>query len=122
MQQIIEDHALAIQRPYWRALGYDVEQQGDGTFQLVEREGGPAKDRTTFKGEFFYGGDDLGAMQEAADKLQDRAYGTPTRITELSGPDGDPIQVEGRDLQQALAKLPVEERRTVLAILSKAGE
>ena len=118
-QQLIEDNALVIQRPYWRALGYDVEQAGDGTFRLVERTEGPVKAHTTFRGDFYYGGDDLAAMQEAANQLQDRAYGKARQIAEISGPDGGPI--EGREIQADLSKLTVEEREQLLSLTRKAA-
>jgi hypothetical protein len=91
-QQLIERNVLALQRPYWRALGYDVVIGKDGP-ELVEIEGGGAK----IYGESKDGDinmtmhDDLEAHQKAAERLQDRVYGRPKQATEITSPDGGAI-------------------------------
>ena len=119
-QRLIEDNALAIQRPYWRALGYEVKQREDGDFYLEEIAGGGAKIHATWEGEVSVSThDDLGAQAKAASELQDRAYGKARQISELSGPNGGPI--EGRALQTDLSKLTVEEREQLLSLTRKAA-
>jgi hypothetical protein len=91
-RRLIEQNVLALQRPYWRALGYDVRLGPDGPY-LVELEDGGAK----LYGESKEGdivvsdAEDLAAMMAAAEKLQDRVYGRPKQQTEISGPEGAPV-------------------------------
>ena len=92
-RRLIESHELALQRPYWRALGYDVRIGPDG-LELLELEGGgakiygvSAKDGVVYVSEH----DDLEAMQRAAERLQDRVYGKPKQVTELTGAEGGPV-------------------------------
>jgi hypothetical protein len=87
---LIEAHELALQRPYWRTLGFDVRLGANGP-ELVELEDGGAK---------LYGvsgkdgnvrvsvHDDLEAMQRAAERLQDRVYGKPKQTAEVTTVDG----------------------------------
>lgn len=88
-QQLIERNELALQRPYWRALGYDVVIGEHGP-ELVQLDDGGAK----IYGESKDGDinmtehDDLGAQMNAAEKLQDRVYGRPKQATEITSPDG----------------------------------
>jgi len=103
-RRLIEENVLALQRPYWRALGYDVEIGPDGP-RLVELEQGGAKLHASFEGWIGVSDhDDLAAQIQAAEKLQDRVYGRPKQATEVSGPDGGPINTvdvsdpETRDL------------------------
>jgi hypothetical protein len=92
-RQLIEQNVLVLQRPYWRTLGYDVELGPDGP-RLVELEAGGAKMHSTSGGYVSMSKhDDLGAMMAAAERLQDRVYGKPTQATEISGPDGGPVEV-----------------------------
>lgn len=94
-RRLIEANELVLQKPYWRILGYDVRLGPDGPY-LVEMRGGGAKvfgeskDGVVKRSRY----DDLGAMMNAAEKLQDRVYGKPKVTTEISGPEGQPIQVE----------------------------
>jgi hypothetical protein len=92
-RELIERNVLALQRPYWRTLGYDVEVGPDGPY-LVQIEDGGAKLHTAFEGRVSVSRhDDLAAQMAAAEKLQDRVYGRPTQATEISGPDGGPVEV-----------------------------
>lgn len=92
-RELIERNVLALQRPYWRTLGYDVVIGADGP-ELVQLEDGGAKLHASFEGRVSVSRhDDLAAMMAAAERLQDRVYGKPTQATEISGPDGGPVEV-----------------------------
>lgn len=96
-RDLIERNVLALQRPYWRTLGYDVRIGPDGPM-LVELEDGGAKMSATFEGDVRVSDyDDLAAQMAAAEKLQDRVYGRPTQATEISGPDGGPLEMDSVD-------------------------
>jgi hypothetical protein len=93
-RRLVEDNIAAVQRPYWRILGYDVVVDENGA-RVVEVPGGGAKlhgvsvkDGYVFMSEH----DDLGAMMAAAEKLQDRSHGRPRQALEVSGPDQGPVQ------------------------------
>ena len=88
-RQLIERNVLALQKPYWRTLGYDVVIGADGP-ELVEIPDGGAKVYGESKdGDICVSElDDLAAMMTAAEKLQDRVYGRPRQSTEITGPDG----------------------------------
>lgn len=94
-RKLIEANELALQRPYWLALGYDVRIGDDGP-KLVSLPGGgvkvhgESKDGTIVVSEHL----DLNAMQEAAERLWNRVYGKPKQSTEISGPGGGPIEHE----------------------------
>lgn len=95
-RQLIERHELALQRPYWITLGYDVvRDEESGELKLVELPDGGAK----IFGESKDGDvvssphEDLGAQIMAAEKLQDRVYGRPKQTTELSGAGGGPVEI-----------------------------
>ncbi len=91
-RRLVEENIVAVQRPYWRALGFDVEIGPNGP-QLVTLEDGGAKLYGTSKtGTVRMSAyDDLGAMMQASERLQDRTFGRPRQALEVSGPDGDPI-------------------------------
>lgn len=98
MQRLAEENVLALQRPYWRTLGYDVLIGPDGPY-LVELAEGGAKMSATFEGRVKVSQhDDLGAQMAAAEKLQDRVYGKPKQATEISGPDGGAVNVRNVDI------------------------
>lgn len=100
-RRLIEQNELALQRPYWRTLGYDVVIGDDGP-ELVQLEDGGAKLYGTSKnGNVVVSRhEDLGAMMTAAEKLQDRVYGKPKQTTEVTGPEGGPIRVDLSKLDQ----------------------
>lgn len=91
-QRLIERNVLALQKPYWRALGYDVVIGAEG-LELVELENGGVKLFGESKdGEICVSEtDDLDAMQRAAERLQDRVYGRPKQATEITSPDGGAV-------------------------------
>ena len=98
---LIERNVLAVQRPYWRTLGYDVQLGPDGPV-LTELPQGAAKLYGESKdGDIVVShADDLAAQMMAADKLQDRVYGKPKTTTEISGAlvTGGPELVENQEL------------------------
>ena len=102
----MEENQLAIVRPYWRALGFDVVWGEEGP-QLVKIEGGGAKVLGKDKdGVFLTQIEDLGAQMEAAEKLQDRTFGKPSQSVEVSGGE-KPVRISNellgnRDLREAL--------------------
>lgn len=85
-KQLMERYELAVQRPYWRTLGYDVRIAENGDPELVELDNGGAKvfgqskDGDTIVSDY----DDLGAMIAAAEKLMDRVYGRPKSSNEIT--------------------------------------
>lgn len=95
-RKLIEDNVLALQRPYWNALGYDVVIDPETGPKLVELANGGAKLYGTSKfGDVCVSDhEDLGAMIAAAEKLQDRVYGKPKQVQELTGPEGGPVVLE----------------------------
>ena len=84
-RQLMERYELAVQRPYWRTLGYDVVIV-DGECELVELPGGGAKLFGESKDGFINVSDveDLGAQINASEKLEDRVYGRPKQATEIT--------------------------------------
>lgn len=91
-QRLMEENVLAVERPYWRTLGFDIEITDEGPV-LVELDQGGAKEVAKFQGEVFTSEvEDLGAQTEAAEKLKDRVYGKPRQ--EITGVDGAPLQLE----------------------------
>ncbi len=85
-RQLMERYELAVQRPYWRTLGYDVKIGEDGDPELVELPEGGAKLFGESKDGFINVSsfDDLGAMIADAEKLQDRVYGRPRQRNEVT--------------------------------------
>jgi hypothetical protein len=112
---LIEANELALQRPYWLALGYDVVL-GKGGPELVTiptggvKVHGESKDGTIVVSDHL----DLNAMQEAAERLWNRVYGKPKQSTEISGPGGGPIEHEhasvptDQEFHEDVAKLLAE--------------
>lgn len=115
-RRLVEENIVAVQRPYWRVLGYDVVIGENGP-EVVEVEGGGAK----IYGESKDGDinmtdhDDLGAQMQAADKLQDRSFGRPKQATEVTGADGKPLTVEFPFTELA------EWNQKVAGVLQEAG-
>lgn len=87
---LIEENVHRILRPHFRALGMDIT--AEGTVEVLERGAvltGEAKDGTVVASVI----EDLGAQIAAAEKLLDRVYGRPKQQTEISGPEGGPIEL-----------------------------
>lgn len=93
-RRLIEQNELALQRPYWRTLGYDVVIGEDG-LELVPLAAGGAKMHGESKeGEIVASPfDDLGAQQEAAERLWNRVYGKPKQTQEITGAEGGPVEL-----------------------------
>ena len=114
---MVEENALAVLKPYWRILGYDIELTDDGP-KLVDRPHGGAKLSATFEGDVVVSEhDDLAAMMNAAERMLDRVHGKPKQQTEITGADGGPVQTE-----QAIdwSKLSVDERKAMADLWRKA--
>ncbi len=91
-RRLVEENAAAVQRPYWRVLGYDVKIGPAGPYLVEIEEGGAKLYGTSKTGDVRVSPyDDLGAMMTASEKLQDRTHGRPRQAVEHSGPDGGPI-------------------------------
>lgn len=90
-RQLVEQDVRVTLAPYFRTLGYEIEDGEDG-LTLVPIPGGGAKLYGESKdGEIkMTDYDDLGAMVNVSEKLQDRLYGKPTTTVQA--------QVESRAL------------------------
>ena len=89
----------AVLRPHFKALGLHLND--DGTITPLERGAiitGESKEGTVVPSVI----EDLAAQIAAAEKLLDRVYGRPKQQTEISGPDGGPLEVR-RDLSRLSA-------------------
>lgn len=102
-RKLIEANELALQRPYWRTLGYDVCIGAEGPY-LVELEDGGAKVFGESKDGIIKlsSVDDLGAMIQAAEKLQDRVYGKATTRSEIKG---EVTHIEQSEFDRRVAEL-----------------
>lgn len=104
-RKLIEANIVALERPYWRTLGYDVLLGEDGPY-LVELEGGGAKLFGESKDGYINVStvDDLGAMIAAAEKLRDRVYGKPKQSSEVTVITQDAIDVAIERMERELAE------------------
>ena len=104
-RRLIEANIVALERPYWRTLGYDVLLGEDGPY-LVELEGGGAKLFGESKDGYINvsSHDDLGAMIAAAEKLRDRVYGRPKQSSEVTVITQDAIDVAIERMERELAE------------------
>jgi hypothetical protein len=93
-RQLMERYELAVQRPYWRTLGYDVVINESGECELVELPTGGAKLFGESKDGCINVSDveDLNAMIAAAEKLEDRVYGRPKQSSEVTVVTQDTIE------------------------------
>jgi hypothetical protein len=117
-RRLIEANQAAVLRPHFRVLGYDVVETPDG-LELAPLDGGGAKvygteQRTGRVVVSEY--DDLGAHVTASEKLQDRVYGRPKQATEITGPEGGPVQFE-----TDLSNLSADDLRALKTLLAKAA-
>ena len=117
-RKLVEENATAVQRPYWRALGFDV-RIGENGPELVELEEGGAKLYGTHSGAVIVSNhDDLGLMMQASERLQDRVNGKPKQTAEVSR-SRDPVSVDARQRVRNLRKLSIEEREKLAELTSK---
>lgn len=95
LRKLVNDNALVLARPHFLTLGYDVRLGDDGEPYLVEVEGGGAKLYGTAKSGRVVVSEhnDLGAMMTAVEQLMNRVNGKPKQATEISGPEGGPVEV-----------------------------
>jgi hypothetical protein len=119
-RRLIEDNEAVLMAPHFRALGYEIVRDGE-ELRLVAVENGGAKLYGTSKdGDVCVSNhDDLGAMQQAAERLWDRVYGRPRQRQEITGEGGGPVAVE---TSLDLSKLSVVEKRTLLELIEKTSE
>lgn len=97
-RRLVEDNVIAVLRPYWRTLGFDVVIGADGP-ELEKLPDGGAKATATHQGEVIASDiEDLGTQMAAAEKLLDRVYGRPRQATEISGPEGGAVEVRNVDI------------------------
>jgi hypothetical protein len=97
-RELVERHAVAVVRPYFRALGLDVAD--DGTVTPLER-GAIVVGRDKEGGVHASSVEDLGAQIAAAEALLNRVYGRPRQALEHTGKAGGPIEVaRGVDLRK----------------------
>jgi hypothetical protein len=105
-RRLMEENQLAVMRPYWRALGFDVVIGDDGPELVALPEGG-AKVVSRHKGVAFTSNiEDLGAQMEASEKLQDRTFGKPSQSVEINGGE-KPVRISNellgnKELREAL--------------------
>jgi hypothetical protein len=99
-QRLMEENLAAVERPYWKALGYDIVAKGDGSgLELVELEHGGAREVAAFKGEVYVSDvEDLAAQMTAAEKLKDRIYGKPKQEVQVAGDLPIHLEVTGAQL------------------------
>lgn len=89
-RQLVERHVYAVLRPHFKALGLELEDDGSVTpMTLGAVLTGESKDGIVIASKI----EDLGAQIAAAEKLLDRVYGRPKQSTEISGPDGGPVEM-----------------------------
>ena len=118
-RELVEEHIESTIRPHFNALGYEVVIDENGA-HLEEKSDGGAKLYGESKDGYINVSehDDLGAMIQASEKLLDRVYGRPKQVSEVSGPDGAPVQVASTF---DLSKLSVEEKRKLLELVEKSS-
>jgi len=97
-RELVEQHAAAVMRPYFRALGLDVDAAG--TVSRLER-GAIHVGRDKEGGVHASTIEDLSAQIAAAEALLNRVFGRPKQALEHTGIDGGPIEVDaGYDLRR----------------------
>jgi nickel-dependent lactate racemase len=118
-RELVEEHIEATLRPHFNALGYEIVLDENGA-HLTEKANGGAKLYGESKDGYINVSehDDLRAMIAASEKLLDRVYGRPKQVSEVSGPDGAPVQVASTF---DLSKLSLDERRSLLELVERAA-
>ncbi len=107
--KLVEEHAAALLRPHFKALGLMLHDDGTITplkhGAIVVHNG----EATTIE--------DLAGQISAARELMDRVYGKPRQSTEITGAGGGPLRVEGVDV----SRLSDTELVQLRELLSRAG-
>jgi hypothetical protein len=114
-RELVELHAVAVVRPYFRALGLDVA--GDGTVTPLEH-GAIVVGRDKDGGVHACTVEDLAAQIAAAEALLNRVHGKPRQALEHTGAGGGPIEV-ARSVD--LRKLTDEELDQLEELLTRAS-
>ena len=97
-RELVERHAVAVVRPYFRALGLGIDE--DGNLKQLAR-GAIVVGRDKEGGVHASTVEDLGAQIAAAEALLNRVYGRPRQALEHTGAGGGPIEVaRGVDLRK----------------------
>jgi hypothetical protein len=116
-RQLVEEHASAVVRPFFRALGLDVDREGNVT--ELERGAihvGRDKDGGVHPSDV----EDLAAQITAAEALLNRVYGKPRQQLEHTGPDGGPIELDAADSGLDLRKLSLEQLDQLQELVDRA--
>jgi hypothetical protein len=97
-RELVERHAVAVVRPYFRALGLDIDEDGNVTH--LDR-GAIVVGRDKEGGVHASTVEDLGAQIAAAEALLNRVHGKPRQALEHTGAGGGPIEAaRGVDLRK----------------------
>jgi hypothetical protein len=110
-RQLVEEHAWAVVRPFFRTLGLDVDEHGNVTRLdrgaiLVGRDKDGGVHTSTVE--------DLGAQIAAAEALLNRVHGKPRQALEHTGAGGGPIEVAGGVDLRKLSDLELEQLEELL--------
>lgn len=104
-RRLIEENVVRILRPHFLALGMELDDDGRVTIVQGAVMVGESKDGDMVVSSI----EDLGAQMEAAEKLLNRVYGRPKQSTEISGPEGGPVEIvpvkpQGASVAEFVAK------------------
>jgi hypothetical protein len=114
-RELVERYSWAVVRPYFRALGLDLND--DGTVERLKR-GAIYVGRDKAGGVHRSTIEDLGAQMRAAEMLLDRVFGRPRQALEHTGAGGGPIELQAGELD--LRKLSDSELAQLQALLEAA--
>jgi hypothetical protein len=116
-RELVERHAVAVVRPYVRALGLDIDEDGNVT-QLAR--GAIVVGRDKEGGVHASTIEDLGAQIAAAEALLNRVHGKPRQALEHTGADGGPIELDAPDSGLDLRKLSNEQLELLQDLVTRA--
>ena len=117
-RQLVEQHARAVVRPYFRTLGLDIDE--DGSVRQLER-GAIVVGRDKEGGVHLSDVEDLGSQITAAEALLNRVYGKPRQALEHTGAGGGPIEIEELGAGLNLSKLSDEQLEQLQELLARAA-
>jgi hypothetical protein len=117
-RRLVEEHAWAVVRPFFRTLGLDVDEHG----AVCELERGAVHvGRDKDGGVHTSDVEDLGAQVAAAEALLNRVYGKPRQQLEHTGPHGRPIELDAADSGLDLRKLNDDELDELQQLVDRAS-